>query len=65
MHPSAGPTEIDAGLFWVGTRTLHERLQTNIYLLKRGGTAVLFGPGSVLMVPEVVDNVEKIASSSA
>ncbi|MCX7775490.1 MAG: response regulator [Spirochaetaceae bacterium] len=65
MHLSAGPTELDAGLFWVGSHILNERLQTNIYLLKTGGTAVLFGPGSVLMVPEVVDNVERIASSSA
>lgn len=60
MTTTDGPIPIGEGFYWVGSRELADSLQCNPYLLVDGDEAVLFDPGSVLDVDEVVRNVESL-----
>ena len=51
---------LGAGYFWVGSKTMADGLQCNPYLLIDGEEAVLFDPGSVLDVEEVVANIASV-----
>lgn len=55
-----GPVQLDEGLWWVGDGSRHYKLNCNPYLYIDGSSAVLFDPGSVLDIHEVMENVRKI-----
>jgi len=51
---------LGAGYFWVGSKAAADSLQCNPYLLIDGDEAVLFDPGSVLDIEEVVANIASV-----
>jgi diguanylate cyclase (GGDEF)-like protein len=63
MSEKNGVESLGAGYYWVGSRTLADNLQCNPYLLvDEGGDVVLYDPGSVLDVEDVLANVRSIVA---
>lgn len=60
MAPQSDVESLGSGYYWVGSKALAGSFQCNPYLLVDGKEAVLFDPGSVLDVEEVVANIASI-----
>lgn len=60
MVSAAGAASLGSGYYWVGSRDLADKLQCNPYLLIDGDEAVLFDPGSVLDVEDVIRNISAL-----
>ena len=57
---AAAERDLGNGYHWVGSTTIDYDLRCNPYLLVDGDDAVLFDPGSLLDIHEVMDNVRAI-----
>jgi diguanylate cyclase (GGDEF)-like protein len=62
MNEKSGAEALGSGYYWVGSKMLTDNLQCNPYLFIEGEEAVLFDPGSVLDVGEVVENIASLVS---
>jgi len=60
MAEKSGAEALGSGYYWVGSKTLTDNLHCNPYLLIEGEEAVLFDPGSVLDVEDVVKNIASL-----
>lgn len=60
MQIESGDRDLGNGYYWVGTTMLQDDLRCNPYLLVDGDEAVLFDPGSVLDIQDVLANVRAI-----
>jgi PleD family two-component response regulator/glyoxylase-like metal-dependent hydrolase (beta-lactamase superfamily II) len=60
MASEKNPESLGSGYYWVGSRTVADRLQCNPYLLIEGTEAVLFDPGSALDFEDVKRNILSI-----
>lgn len=62
MAASGKAESLGAGYFWIGSNTSAESLRHNPYLLVDGDEAVLFDPGSMSDLEEVVANLASVVA---
>ena len=60
MASAKNPESLGSGYYWVGSRTVADRLQCNPYLLIEGSEAILFDPGSSLDFEDVKRNIQSL-----